>query len=71
MLFAAPYEVPEKKALGTRKGLRCKGVSDSLSEDTRAHPFDENKEEEEESLPPKPGGEEKEGRPIWGGRRVQ
>ena len=38
MLVPAPYEVPEKKAkkkaTGTRKSLRRKVVSDSLSEDT-------------------------------------
>ena len=53
MLFPAPYEVPEKKAkkksTGTRKGLRCKVVLDSSSEDTNAHSSNENKEEEEEN----------------------
>ena len=75
MLVPAPYEVPEKKAkkkaTGTRKGLRRKVISDSSSENTEAHSSHENEEEEEESSPPQPGGQEKEGRPIRGGRRVQ
>ena len=74
MLVPAPYEVPEKKAkkkaAGTRKGLRRKVVTDSSSENTKAHSSHENEEEEEESSPPA-GGQEKEGRPIRGGRRVQ
>ena len=77
MLFLAPYEVSEKKAkkkaTGTRKGLWRKFVSDSSSDDTKAHSSNENEEEEEESPRPSPnrGRQEKEGRPIWGGRRVQ
>ena len=72
MLVPAPYEVPEKKATGTRKGLRRKVISDSSSENTEAHSSNENEEEEEESSPPPSrGGQEKEGRPIRGGRRVQ
>ena len=77
MLVPAPYEVPEKKAkknaTGTRKGLRRKVISDSSSENTKAHSSHENEEEEEESSPPPPAGrgQEKEGRPIRGGRRVQ
>ena len=76
MLVPAPYEVPEKKAkkksTGTRKGLRRKVVSDSSSENTEAHSSHKNEEEEEESSPPPSRGrQEKEGRPIWGGRRVQ
>ena len=59
MLSPAPYEVPEKKAnkkaAGTRKGLRRKVVSDSSSEDTKARSSNENEEEEEESPPPQPG----------------
>ena len=42
MLFLAPYEVPEKKAMGTRKGLLRKVVSDSSSKDTEAHSSNEN-----------------------------
>ena len=71
MLVPAPYEAPEKKATGTRKGLRRKVISDSSSENTEAHSSHENEEEEEESSPPQLGGQEKEGRPIRGGRRVQ
>ena len=77
MLVPAPYEVPakkaKKKATGTRKGLRRKVISDSSSENTEAHSSNENEEEEEESPRPSPnrGRQEKEGRPIWGGRRVQ
>ena len=52
MLFPAPYEVPEKNATGTRKGLRCKVVSNSSSEDTEVHSSNENEEEEEENPPP-------------------
>ena len=71
MLVPAPYEVPEKKATGTRKGLRRKVISDSSSENTEAHSSHENEEEEDESSPPSRGRQEKEGRPGWGGRRVQ
>ena len=75
MLVPAPYEAPEKKAkkkaAGTRKGLRCKVVSDSSSDNIEAPSSHENEEEEEESSPPSRGRQEKEGRPIWGGRRVQ
>ena len=75
MLVPAPYEAPEKKAkkkaAGTRKGLRLKVVSDSSSENTKAHSSHENEKEEEEISPPSRGRQEKEGRPIWGGRRVQ
>ena len=56
MLVLAPYEVPvkkaKKKATGTRKGLRCKVISDSLSENSEAHSSHKNEEEEEESSPP-------------------
>ena len=71
MLVPAPYEVPvkkaQKKATGTRKGLRRKVISDSSSDNSDVSSSHENEEEEEERL----GGQEKEGRPIWGGRRVQ
>ena len=71
MLFPVPYEVPEKKAkkkaTGTRKGLRRKVVSDSSSEDTKAHSSNKNEEEEEENPPPKPRGRRK-GRPPCMGR---
>ena len=63
MLFLAPYEVPEKKAkktaVGTRKGLRRKVVSDSSSEDAEMHSSHEDGEEEEEIPPPPTGGEKK------------
>ena len=76
MLVLAPYEVPEKKAKKkatlTRKGLRRRVISDSSSESTEALSSHKNEEEEEESSPPPSrGGQEKEGRPIKGGRRVQ
>ena len=75
MLVPAPYEVPakkaKKKATGTRKGLRRKVISDSSSENSEVHSSDKNEEEEEESSPPSRGGQEKEGHPIRGGRRVQ
>ena len=71
MLFSAPYEVSEKKAkkmaTGTRKGLRRKVVSDSSSENTKAHSSHENEEEEEESPPPPARGTGK-GRPPHQGR---
>ena len=51
MLVPAPYEVPakkaKKKATGTRKGLRCKVISDSSSKNTKAHSSHEDEEEEE------------------------
>ena len=63
MLVPAPYEVPEKKAkkkaTGTRKSLRRKVVSDSLSEDTKAHSSNDNEEEEEENPLPQTEGEKK------------
>ena len=75
MLTPAPYEVPvkktKKKATRTRKGLWRKVVSDSSSDDSNAHSSHEDEEEEEESSPPSRGRQEKEGRPIRGGRRVQ
>ena len=46
--------------MGTRKGLRRKVISDSSSENTKAHSSHENEEEEEESSPPpQPGGDRK------------
>ena len=49
MLVPAPYKVPEKKAekkaTGTRKGLRRKVVSDSTFKDTEAHSVHEDEEE--------------------------
>ena len=75
MLVPAPYEALEKKAkkkaTGTRKGLRRKVVSDSSSDNTEAPSSHENEEEVESSPPPSRGRQEKEGRPVWGGRRVQ
>ena len=72
MLVPAPYEVPEKKAkkksTGTRKGLRRKVISDSLSKNTEAHSSHENKEEEDESSPPSRGGGTGKGRPPHQGR---
>ena len=68
MLVPLPYEVPEKKATGTRKGLRRKVISDSSSENTKAHSSHENEEEEEESSPPPQLGETRKGRPPCQGR---
>ena len=63
VLFPAPYVVPEKKTkkmdVGTRKGLGRKVVSDSSSEDTKAHSSHEDEEEEEEASPPPAGGGKK------------
>ena len=63
MLVPAPYEVPEKKAkkkaVGTRKGLRRKVVSDSLFDNTEVPSSHENEEEEEESSLPPAGGDKK------------
>ena len=67
MLFPAPYEVLEKKAkkkaTGTRKGLRRKVISDSLSENTEAHSSHKNEEEEEESSPPSWGDRKRKAAP--------
>ena len=56
MLVPVPYQVPEKKAKGTRGGLRRKGTSDVTSEDAETHSSaaedDKEEEEEEESLSP-------------------
>ena len=72
MLVSAPYKVPEKKAekkaTGTRKGLRRRVISDSSSESTEAHSSHENEEEEEESSPPPQPGETRKGRPPRLGR---
>ena len=63
MLVLAPYDAPEKKAkkkaVGTRKGLRCKVVSDSSSDNTEVPSSHENEEEEEESSPHPAGGDKK------------
>ena len=63
MLVPTPYEVPvkkaKKKATGTRKGLRRKVISDSLSNNSKVHSSHENEEEEEESSPPLAGGDKK------------
>ena len=67
MLVPAPYEAPEKKAAGTRKGRQSKVISDSSSENTEAHSSHKNEEEEEESSPPRPG-ETRKGRPPHLGR---
>ena len=56
MLVPAPYKVPEKKAEkkapGTRKGLRHKVVPEASSEDDEAHSSPEGEEEEEEGAAP-------------------
>ena len=62
MLVPTPYQAPEKKAKKKGKeaksGLRRKGTSDAMSEETEAHSShegDEGEEEEEEesNSPPK------------------
>ena len=64
MLVPAPYQAPEKKAKKKSKeakgGLRCKGASDVVSEDTKTlSSHDEDEEEEEESNSPLKGGKKK------------
>ena len=73
MLTPAPYKVPEKtkKAKGARKSSRRQASSDSPSDDSAAHSSPEDEEEEEEAPPTDWGRQEKEGRPNWGGQRVQ
>lgn len=68
MLVPAPYQAPEKKAKKkgkeVRSGLRHKGTSDIMSEDTKAlssHEGDEDEEEEEENNSPPQGGKKKRG----------
>ena len=75
MLVLAPYQAPEKKAKKKVKeakgGLRCKGASDVVSEDTKTlSSHDEDEEEEEESNSPLRGERRKGGLPrIWRRRR--
>ena len=74
MLVPAPYQAPEKKAKGTRGGLRHKGTSDVMSEDVETHSppaTDEEEEEEEESNSHPRGKEEEGGLHASGGRSVQ
>ena len=70
MLVPAPYKVPEKmankKATGTRKGLRGRATPDASSEDAKAHSSNEDEEEEEEISPPTKG--RRKGRPPHLGR---
>ena len=66
MLVSAPYQAPEKKAKRKGKeaksGLRRKGASDVVSEDTEIHSSpDEDEGEEEESNSPLKGGKEEKG----------
>ena len=60
MLVLVPYEVAvkkaQKKATGTRKGLRRKVISDSSSENTEAHSSHKDEEEKRKVLPPVGGG---------------
>ena len=51
MLVSAPYKAPEKKAPGTRKGLRRKVIPDTSSEDDEAHSSPEGEEEKEGAAP--------------------
>ena len=63
MLFSAPYELPEKKTKkavkGTKGGLRCKGVSDVMSQDAETPSFAGDNEEEEEARSPLIGEKKK------------
>src|SRR4051812_2917366 len=64
MLVPAPYQAPEKKAKKKGKeakgGLRRKGTSDAMSEDTEAtSSHDEDEEEEEENNSPPKGRRKK------------
>ena len=66
MLVLAPYQAPEKRAKKKGKeaksGLRHKGASDVVSEDTETHSSpDEDEGEEEESNSPPKGGKKKRG----------
>jgi len=63
MLVPAPYKAPKKEAFKeakeTRGGLRCRGASDTKSEDSNAHPSFEDEEEEEENESPMGGGKKR------------
>ena len=59
MLVPAPYKAPEKKAAGTRKGLRRKAVIDSSSEDGEADSSRGGGGKHEEIPPPLIGEEKK------------
>ena len=54
-----PEKKAKKKATGTRKSARCQEVSDSPSDDSKAHSSHEDEEEEEEASPPPTGGGKK------------
>ena len=54
MLAPAPYKVPEKKATGTRKGLRREVAPDASPEGDEAHSSHEG-EEKKRKGPPHPG----------------
>jgi len=75
MLVPAPYQAPEKKAKmkgkEAKSGLRRKGASDVVSEDTKTHSSpDEDEGEEEESNSPLKGGKKKRGASAdWRRRR--
>ena len=69
MLVPAPYQAPEKKAKKKSKeakgGLRRKGASDVVSEDTETlSSHDDDEEEEEESNSPLKGGKKKRGASV-------
>ena len=56
MLASTPYKVPEKKAekkaTGTRKGLRCEIASDASPEDDEAHSSHEGEEKKRKKAAP-------------------
>ena len=63
MLVPAPYKAPKKEAFKeakeTRGGLRCRGASDTKSEDSNAHPSSEDDDEEEEDESSMGGGKKR------------
>ena len=71
MLVLAPYQVPEKKAKGTRGGRCRKGNSDVTSEKAEAHSSatedDKEEVEQEESHSPLQGEEEEDDLHAFGG----
>ena len=62
MLVPVPYEAPKKEAhkeaKETRSGLRCRGASDTKSNDSNT-PLPSEEEEEEEDVSPTGGGKKR------------
>ena len=59
MLVPAPYKGSEKKAMGTRRGPRCKAVIPLSSDDDETDSSRGGGEEQEETPPPRVGGGKK------------